>query len=158
MVEAVVAAIILVVVALGALRCQYHAAWNARIAHAQIVATQIGQLLLEDWKCSGGSSQYDPSHLGLGFAGPLAIPTGFQAPLTAGTVLHGGVYGITLNDTPVRVMLQSLDVEQDDQAKATLRELIVVVRFLADSTADTRLANLPPVILPTYVRVDASSG
>jgi hypothetical protein len=158
LVEAIVAAVILVVAALGGLRCQYYAAWNGRIAHAEVVATQVAQLLLEDWKSSGGSPEYDPAGLGLGFTGPLAIPSAFPTTVPLGAVLHGGVYGLTLNDTPMRVMLEYVDVAQDDRAKATLRELVVVVRFLGSTSEDTRLAALPPVILPTYVRVDASSG
>ena len=164
LVEVMVAAVILVVAALGALRCQYYAAWHGRIARAQIAAGQIAQLLLEDWKSTGGSTDYDPSGLGLGFSESSASPSGFTTAAQLGDVLNGAVYAITLNDTPLLMVLKYLDVSQDSLAKATLRQLAVVVRFSGSGSGgdagspDSRFADMPPVTLVTYVRLDASNG
>jgi len=162
--EVMVAAVILVVAALGALRCQYYAAWHGKLARAQVAVGQIAHLLLEDWKSTGGSTDYNPLDLGLGFSGPLAIPAGFIPAEPLGVALNGAAYAITVNGTPMMVALMVLDVSRDTQAKATLRQLAVVVRFSGGAAggdtgnSDSRLADMPPVTLATYVRVDASNG
>jgi hypothetical protein len=164
LIEVMMAAIILVVAAMGTLRCQYYAATHARIARAQTVAARIAQLLLEDWKSTGGSTEYDPTGLGLGFSEPLAAPSGFTTADGLGSALHGGVYSIKADDVPLLVMLKHLDVIQDGHAEATLRQLSAVIRFgTSDGSGgpddpDDRLAGLPPMTLVTYVRIDASNG
>jgi hypothetical protein len=163
LVEVVIAAAILLIAALGALRCQYYAAGHSRIARAQVAGARVGQLLLEDWKSTGGSTDYDPSDLGLGFSSPLAIPDGFTTAEGLGTVLNDAVYAITLDDTPMLVMLKYLDVNEDGQASAALRQLAVVVRFAGGDLgggdgADGRFAAMPPVTLVTYVRLDGADG
>ncbi len=160
LIEVMVAAVILVVAALGALRCQYYAAGHGRIARAQIAAARTAQLLIEDWKSTGGSTEYDPSILGLGFSEPLTIPNGFTTPEGLGTPLNDAVHSITLDGTPMLVMLKYLDVLEDGQATAALRQLAVVVRFAEgdEENPDDRLLGMSPVTLVTYVRLDGSDG
>lgn len=159
LIEVMVAAVVLVVAALGALRCQYYAAGHGRIARAQIAAARTAQLLIEDWKSTGGSLDYDPSILGLGFSEPLTIPEGFTTPSGLGTALHDAVHAITLDGTSMLVMLKYLDVTENDQA-AALRQLGVVVRFAdgGEEGPDERLLDMSPVTLVTYVRLDGSDG
>jgi hypothetical protein len=158
-----VAAVILTVATLGALQYQYYAAAQGRIATGQIAAARTAHLLLEDWKSTAGSTQYDPHSLGLGFSGVCAVPTGFTTPDGLGTTLNNGVYGITLANLPMLAMLKYLDVEQDSQAQTKLRQLAVVVRFAridagGMSVPETRFAGLAPITLVTYVRLDGADG
>ncbi len=161
LVEVAVASAILVVGALGALRYEYYAVGQGQIARAQIAATHAASLLLADWKSTGGSVDYDPSRLGLGFSSPRTAPADFGAPEGLGNVLNEAVYTIRQDDVPLTVMLKYLDVNQDAQAEATLRQLAVVVRYRAagsEPDPDDRLVGLPPVTLATYVRLDATNG
>jgi hypothetical protein len=158
-----VAAVILSVTALGAFEYQYYAAAQGRIAGGQIAAARAAHLLLEDWKSTGGSTAYDPSSLSLGFSAGCAVPAGFTTPTGLGTTLNNAVYGITLDNLPMLAMLKYVDVDQDTQAKTTLRQLAVVVRFAqidqgGMSVPESRFAGLSPVTLVTYVRLDGSNG
>lgn len=159
LVEVAAASVILVVMALGALRCQYYATGHADVARAETTAARLAQVLLVDWKSTGGSADYNPMDLNMGLSGPIAVPADFAGPGGLGAVLNNAVYAITLNDTSMQMMLKYADVNQDSQAMATLRQLAVIVRFVGgDSRTDDRLTGLPPVTLVTYVRVDASNG
>ena len=157
--EVMVASVVLVVAALGALRCQYYATGHGRTARAQIAAARVAQLLIEDWKSTGGSTEYDPYALDMGFSRARAIPDGFTTAEGLGAVLNDGVYAITVDGMSILAMLKYLDVNEDGSASAALRQLAVVVRFAeGDNTADNRLADMDPVTLVTYVRLDGSSG
>ncbi len=161
LVEVAVASVVLVVTALGTLRYQYYAVTQGQIARAQITATHTASLLLVDWKSTGGSVDYDPSKLGLGFSAPQAVPADFQTPEGLGSVLNNAVYTLRQDDTTLMVMLKYLDVNQDAQAEATLRQLAVVVRFSAPQEQEdraSRLAGLPAASFVTYVRLDATNG
>jgi hypothetical protein len=164
LIEAVVAMVLLAIVVLGALGYQYYAALHARIARAQIVATRTAQLLLEDWKSTGGSTEYDPSTLGLGFSTKLSVPAHWSNGEGggAGTPLHDGVYAITVDELPMLVMLSWLEVDEDAQAQVKLRQLTVIVNFGTQAAlqagSDVWPANLAPIILTTYVRLDESGG
>lgn len=159
LIEVMLATVVLMIAALGALRCQYYAAGHGRIARAQIAAARAAQLLIEDWKSTGGSTEYDPSGLGFGFSLPLAIPDGFTTAGGLGTPLNDAVYSLTLDGTPMLAMLKYLDVNEDGQATAALRQLAVVVRFAEGGEgSDGRLAEMSPVTLVTYVRLDGSDG
>jgi len=159
LVETLITTIIVAIITLGALSSQYHAARHGRIAEAQIIATRTAQLLLEDWKSTGGSLDYDPTSLQLGFTGPLQIPSLWSQGqgVGQGSPLHNAVYSIAVNGLPMQVMLIWVDVETDSDARATLRELIVIVRFAGNGEHST-LENLSPLILTTYVRIDGTSG
>ncbi len=156
LIEIMVAMTILTIAALGALSYQYHAAGHARVARAQSAATHVAQLLLEDWKNTGGSEEYDPSILTLGFSSPLPIPakwTDVKAMVLANS-LNNAVYAVTIDDLPMLVMLSWEDVAFDTTAGIKLRQLGVTVKF----GVVNQLENIPPVALNTYVRGDASGG
>jgi Tfp pilus assembly protein PilV len=146
--ETLVAMVVLVIAALGGLASQYLAARHSQIARAQIIGTRTAQLLLEDWKSTGGSENYDPSTLGLGFSAVTAFSS------AAGATTDTAVYSITVDNVPMQVSLQWIDrpnnPDYDDQAaKVTLRQISVTVSF-------DQAENIAPVILTTYVRIDTS--
>ncbi len=160
LVEVIAATAILAIAALGELGYQYHATKLVRVAHAQITATRIGQLLLEDWKSTGGSDQYDPTGLGYGFESIL-LPTYFgQAEAQElGTTLHNEAYAITVNGLPMQVALKWKDISTDAISRVTLRQLGVVVRFDEPvGKAGSLAAYNPAILLTTYVRLDESGG
>lgn len=142
LVEVMLAMVILIIAATGALSFEYHTARHAKIARAQICATRTARLLLEDWMSTGGSIEYDPTALELGFSA------------------DGDVYAITVDRVPMLVTLAWKDVDYDATTGVTLRRLDVTVRFgTASQAADAdRLEKIRHVILTTYVRTDASGG
>ncbi len=161
--EQLVAAAILAVATLGTLQYQYFAAGQGRIAQARVAAARVAQLLLEDWKSTGGSAEYDPAQLDLGFSADTTVPSDFTTPSGLGATLNDAVYHITLNEVPALILLKYVDVEQDSQARTTLRQIAVVIRFgqVAAGGAiavESRFADLPPIIFATYVRLDATNG
>ncbi|MEN6426403.1 MAG: hypothetical protein ABFE13_13665 [Phycisphaerales bacterium] len=163
LVEQVVAGVVLAIAALGALQYEAFAAGQARIARVQTAAARAAQLLIEDWKSTAGSDQYDPSTLGLGFSHAGAAPTDFTTATGLGAMLNGAVYGTTVCDMPILAALLYVDVEQDTVAKTTLRQLAVVARYGQAGSGgvtvpEPRFAELPPIILVTYVRLDATDG
>ena len=164
MIEALIAMALLAIIALGAMSYQYFAALHARIARAQIAATRIAQLLLEDWKSTGGSREYDPFELKLGFSSKLPVPSHWSEGQGGGlgAPLHDGVYAITVDDLPMMAMLKWQDVAYDQDGKATLRQLAVIVNFGTPSSLQADATgwpgNIPPVIMTTYVRIDESGG
>ncbi len=180
LVEVMVAMVILAITALGGLNSQYYAAVQARIAHAQTNTTRIAQLLLEDWKSTGGSEDYDAASLGLGFSAEMPVAA-------KGVPLPDGVYSITVDEVPMVVVLHSVDVAYDGEAEATLRQLTATVGWRRELSADvaTRLEQIisahvseahisearvssvgnaldevtrTSVSMTTYVRIDASGG
>jgi len=160
LVEVAVASAILSIATIGAMSYEFHTSRNATIARAQIAATRTGQLLLEDWMSTGGSTDYAPSALGLGFSAASAIPSGFSDSSGLGVPLNNAVYAITVDEMPMLVMLTRRDVAKDTSTGVTLRQLGVIVEFgtlAADKNAG-RLEEIPPIILTTYVRADASGG
>ena len=160
LVEVVVTMVILVIASMGALSYEYHAARDAKIACAQIAATRTAQLLLEDWMSTGGSTEYDPAKLGLGFSSASPIPADFSQEEGLGSPLNQAVYAITIDELPMLVMLTRNDVAHDILTGATLRQLGVIVEFgtVSEDTTAGRLEDIQPVILTTYVRADASGG
>jgi len=160
LVEVIAAAAILAIAALGTLGYQYHATKQARVAHAQITATRIGQLLLEDWKSTGGSDQYDPTSLGQGFES-ISLSSYFNQCESQGlgTTLHNEAYAITIDGLPMQVALKFKDISTDAVARVTLRQLGVVVRFDEPvGKAGSLAAYNPAILLTTYVRLDESGG
>jgi len=159
--EAMVTSAIVAIAALGGLSYQYQAAMHVRIAHAQKTATRTVQLLLEDWKTTGGSSEYDPSALGLGFS---TISPGLSIREELGAAVNNSAYSIRIDGLPMVVMLRYKDVDYDETAQIRLRQLGVAIEFgevTAGSTIVTRsewLGKIPTVTLCTYVRADASGG
>lgn len=160
--EAVVAMCIMVIAAIGATSYQYHAARHSRIAREQITATRTSQLLLEDWKSTGGSNIYNPVNLGLGFSSSLPVPNGYAGTEIPGSPVNDGVYTITVDGLPMTIMLKWRDIGYDGIAEVSLRELTIITSFekydTEDVTNGSSLENMPPLILTTYVRIDGTSG
>jgi Tfp pilus assembly protein PilV len=160
--EVMAATAILVISTTGALSYQYFSAKDAKKARTQVIATRVAQLLLEDWKSTGGSKEYSPQTLGLGFSSDLEVPSHFSqgAGVGLGSPLHDAVHEITVDDVTFMVMLTWADVEEDDVSGVILRQLDVTVT--ADEAwqgqSEKKLEELNPVILTTYVRVDAAGG
>lgn len=161
LIELMVAMAILVIAALGDLSYQYFAAKQSRMAHAQTTATQVAQLLLEDWRSTGGDTiAYDPLKLNLGFSS-TEVPSGFTMGLSLGSVLNNVVYTKTVNDVPLMIMLSWCDVEQDHTAGTTLRQLRAMVRWQQGyvlESGGTTLCNSPVVLTTAYIRLDAEGG
>lgn len=172
LVEVMVAMTILTIAALSALGYQYYAAGHARIAQAQITATRTAQLLLEDWRSTGGSEDYDPTTLGVGFTSVLSIPA---AEVSQGTPLATTPYNITVNDVPMLIMLYWEDIAYDSVAEVTLRQLTVtVIGGQGEDYTDVNLGQIvsghltlepaissglvAPITMTTYIRLDASGG
>ena len=139
--EVMVAMAVLAIAALGALSYQYHAAVHTRIASAQITATRTAQLLLEDWKSTGGSTNYDPTALELGFE-----------------LQNDSNYFINVDNLPMYINLAYQDVEHDDLAGITLREISVTTRWRKGHKQGHIAPDDPSLVLTTYVRLDASGG
>lgn len=166
LIEAMVAMSVLAIATLGVLSYQYHAAGQARIARAQLTAMHTAQLLLEDWKSTGGSEEYDVTTLGLGFSSGLRIPSQWSEGQGQGlgSPLHNSVHTITVDNLPMVVMLIWKDVDHDDIAEVKLQQLTVIVKpGEIDGHGDLTftegyLANIPAVTLITYVRIDTSGG
>lgn len=158
--EVVAAMTILSIAAVGALGYQYHANKQARVAHAQITATRIGLLLLEDWKSTGGSREYDPTTLEFGFESTF-IPGYFSQGqgVGVGQPLRSEAYIITVDNVALIMVLKWQDVETDTVAEMTLRQLCAVVKFDEPENVSGSLAAYnPAIVLTTYVRLDASGG
>lgn len=166
LIEVMLAMAILAIAALGSLSYQYYAAGHARIARAQIIAVRTAQLLLEDWKSTGGSEEYDLAALGLGFSSRLFIPSQWSQGHGhgLGNPLRSSAYAITVDGLPMLVTLRWEDVAHDTIAEIKLRQLAVIVRFgeidnHGNLTFPERyLENISSLILTTYVRLDASGG
>jgi Tfp pilus assembly protein PilV len=143
LIETVISAVCLSIIALGALSYQYFAATHNHIAKSQITATRTGQLLIEDWKNGGGSAAYDPTSLQLGF-------------LKASE--KGWGYYIVVDNLPMYVNLSSSDVAHDDTAGVTIRQLDVRVAWRRDYQNGAPETDDPFIVLTTYARVDATGG
>jgi type II secretory pathway pseudopilin PulG len=161
LVETTVTMVVLTIAAIGALSFQYYAATQSRIAQAQTTATRTAQLLLEDWRSIGGSANYDPNSLDLGFSNFLTIPTGQDLSVP------DGVYGITIDNVPMLITLTSNNVAYDPGAGITLRQLTVSIRWglvlpedidSGEIVSDRVESMHTLVTLTTYVRLDASGG
>lgn len=174
LVEVMVAMVVLVIAVLGTSGYQYYAAGQARIAQAQITATRTAQLLLEDWKSTGGSEDYDATALGLGFSSALPLHDGDFPGKGKGVALRNAAYAITVNDVPMVIVMTWDDVVV---AGVTLRQLAVTIvgspmkdeekikvnlgQILSDKLGSkTAISSglISPVTLTTYTRPGASSG
>jgi type II secretory pathway pseudopilin PulG len=140
LVEAMVATSVIVIAAIGSLAYQYFGVKHIRIANAELAATRIGQLLIEDWKSTGGSTEYDPMTLGMDFAAP-----------EAGEL---GAYTITVDGLKMYVFLEYENVAVDDFAGVTLREITVTIRWRSDFAPGGIEDDGPGVVLTSYVRCD----
>ncbi len=166
LIEVMLAMGILTIAALGALSYQYYAAGHARIARTQSTGVRTAQLLLEDWKSTGGSEDYDLNALGLGFSSRLFIASQWSQGHGGGlgAPLHNAAYANTVDGFPMLVTLRWEDVAEDSIAQIKLRQLAVIVRFGEIDThgnltfPESYLEHISSLILTTYVRLDSSSG
>ena len=144
LVEVMIAVCITVVIALGTLCYQYYGVKHSRASQAQITATRIGQLLLEDWKSTGGDPYYDPLSLGLGFTSP-------EPP-------SPGHYLITLDNQTFYIsrteQLAAVPNNPDPFAGVTLNQIRITVKWRRDYGLGATTASDPEIILTTYVRRD----
>jgi prepilin-type N-terminal cleavage/methylation domain-containing protein len=138
--EVMVAVAITIVTALGTLCYQYQGVKHSRIAQAQIIATRLGQLLLEDWKSTGGCPAYDPTILNLGF-----VTT---------TCPESDGYRITLDNQSFYMQLTQSDIDQDTVGGVKLRQIRTTIKWRKDYTRGAVVADDPEIVLTTYVRCD----
>jgi len=139
-VEVMLAAAVIVIAALGTLCYEYLCADHVRYARAQLAATRVGQLILEDWKSTGGSSNYDLEDLAMGFR----VPPGAV----------WGDYMTVIDDVPLYIGMSQSDVAKDDFAGVTLRRIDVSVRWRKNFSYGATDGDDPTVNLATYVRRD----
>jgi prepilin-type N-terminal cleavage/methylation domain-containing protein len=140
LIEVMLAVAIVIIAALGTLCYEYFCMHHIQFARAQVAATRIGQLLLEDWKSTGGSADYDPEELDMGIGA------------TSGTVW--GDYMTVIDDRPLFIAMNHSDIDNDDFAGVTLRRIDVSVRWRKDLGNGSPGAEDPAVNLSTYVRQD----
>ena len=143
LVEIVVSMVILAVMALGSLTYEYHARVHKQIADAELTATQVAQLLLEDWKSTGGSTAYDPTSLGLGFTADAT---------------NESLYYIEADGLGLFIDLVHQNVGYDSVTETTLRHISVAMAWRRDRQSGAPSASDPRYTLSTYVRTDASGG
>ncbi len=144
LVEVMISVLIITIVALGTLSFQYHGIKHSRSSEAQIAATRLGQLLLEDWKSTGGETNYDPNALGLGF-----------------TLVTTGNYRITLDNQTFYLHLAqqlapvSSGSNPDTVAGVTLQQLSITVSWRKDFGTGTISSSDPTLTFTTFVRKDS---
>lgn len=153
--EVMLSVAVIGIVAVGVLDYQRHSLKQSRIAQVQISAARIAQLLLEDWKSTGGSTSYNPSNLNLGFSSSTA-GSDFTTGYSIGGILNNAIYTININGVPMLVVLAYTDVAHDDVADTTLRQITALVRWRMGKAVGSGGNNLctTPVVLSTYVRLD----
>ena len=136
---------IVIIVAMGTLSFQYNNVRQSRTSEAQIAAARIGQLLLEDWKSSGGDTNYDPNAMGLGFV----------------TIITSTSYKITLDNQTFYIQLAqqlapiSSGSNPDPVAGVTLQQLSVTVSWRKDYGNGAVSSSDPTLTFTTFVRRDS---
>lgn len=138
--EVSLAIAVIVVAALGSLCYEYLSIDHVRIARAELAATRVGQLLIEDWKSTGGQSDYNPEDLNMGFA----LPPNAQA----------GQFMTTIDGLHLYITMDSDQKDSDAFAGTILRELDVTVKWKYDFSGGVPTDRDPAVVLSTYVRPD----
>jgi prepilin-type N-terminal cleavage/methylation domain-containing protein len=150
LVEVMVAVVVLTIAAIGALGYQYYAAKQAYLGSAETIAARTALLLLDDWRSTGGRTNYSPTILGLGFS------------LESSTPPNEAVYAVTVSDLPMLVQLTWENVDSDSSAEITLRQLTVAVSWAPEEGEDVfdgeAGAGSSLARFVTYVRSDASGG
>jgi prepilin-type N-terminal cleavage/methylation domain-containing protein len=140
LIEVMLAVSLTCVIALGTLGYQYLSVKHGRTTDAQLMASRIAQLLLEDWKGDSGEADYNPEYLQLGF----------ESPNTG----EFGSYVIILGNIPFFVELNQSDVEHDTAAGITLRQIAVTVKWRNDFARGAIRSKDPMLTFTTYVRRD----
>ena len=132
---------IIIIVALGTLSFQYYSVKDSRTSEAQTTAARLAQLLLEDWKSTGGDDTYDATTLGLGFVTP-----------TPPTVLN---YVITLDNQTFYLNMAQQTISTDSVAGVTLQQLSVTVNWRKDYGSGAVGASDHTLTFTTFVRRDS---
>ena len=161
--EIMITTVVVAVAALGGLSYEYLSAKHTKIAISQMTATRTARLLLEDWKSTGGSAEYNPSRLGLGFSGVSLFPASLAIPAELDGMASGGAYSAKSDGLPMVIALRYKDVAIDLSADVKLRQLSILVSFgeavHGQLVRSSRwLETIPPITLTTFVRTDGSSG
>jgi len=144
-VEVMMSVTIITIVALGTLSFQYYSVKDSRTSEAQVTATRLGQLLLEDWKSTFGDAGYDATSLGMGFVAPIPPET--------------GDYKITLDNQTfyLQKTQQEVDIPNNPDLVAgiTLQELSVTVSWRRDYGNGAVSSSDPTLTFTTFVRRDS---
>lgn len=140
--ECAISMAILGVICVGSLSYRYHSMLNARMAKADIAATELGQLILEDWKSTGGKSDYVPQSPSLCF-------------VNLGETEHS--YMTVIDTLPMAIALSYSDVSSDSTTGIVLRKLKVVIDWNR-TNQNTSSNSKPTLSLTSYVRRDSSGG
>jgi type II secretory pathway pseudopilin PulG len=139
LVEVMIAVAVVIIAALGTMCYEYLCIDHVRIARAELTATRIGQLLIEDWKSDGGSLDYNPEDLHMGFSLPDDLPTNCV------TVVDG---------LPLHISMTHSKVDTDPFTGTELSEISVVVSWKRYFGSGAPADDDPRVALTTYVRRD----
>ena len=132
------------IVALGTLGYEYFGVKDSRASEAQVMATRLTQLLLEDWKSTGGDADYDPKTLGLGFVTPPPPATS-----TCMITLDNQTFYIQLTQG-----LVAIPNNPDPATGARLIRINVTTRWRVDYAPGAITADDPSISLTTYIRRD----
>jgi len=143
LVEVLIASVMLFVVAMGALSYQYHSIKQKRIAWADMAATRTAQMVMEDWKSTGGkdldgTNGYDPNDFDADFAKQT-----------------DSSWKIIIEDIPMHLMLDSQDIETDEASGVTLKKLQVEIKWRSDFADGSVDVDSPSVVLESYIRTDS---
>jgi Tfp pilus assembly protein PilV len=136
----VIASTVLGIGALGVLNYQYYAVSHAKRAQTEVKASKIGQLILEDWKATGGSTGFDPSQLQMGITRDV------------------DEYKVTMDDVTFFLKLSSKDQAHDLVSRTTIRQINVMVKWRKDYADVPVNSDYLSYSMSTYVRVDQSGG
>jgi len=142
LIEGLVAIAMVAILGLGGLSYQYFGAKHFHIAHQELTATRAGQLIIEDWKSNGAIDivNYDATQLGVGFEKPDPGDNSY--------------YTITIDNVNLHLTLSYADVEVDDDAGVTLRQINVKVQW--ETSAGGLTQDDPSITLSTYARLDSN--
>ncbi len=145
LIEALVAAVAVSILALGGLAYQYLGAMHFRAAHAELTATRAGQLLIEDWKGNGAPNpqNYDATELGVGFETPIAGDYSYYVITVDGIKMHlwldSGIVPIENNPDPF--------------AGVTLQQISVKIQWRKNFSSEDVEDDDPSITLTTYARL-----
>ena len=140
LIEVMLAGAVIIVAALGTLCYEYLCVDHVRYARAQMTASRVAQLLIEDWKSTGGKDDYSPEDLGMGFSLPPEVGQGDFMTIVDGMPLY-----VTMEQDPV---------DEDTFSGVRLNRLSVIIQWRRDFTTGAISSDDPSVSFDTYVRRD----
>jgi prepilin-type N-terminal cleavage/methylation domain-containing protein len=140
--EVVIAILVLSIVSVGAVSYQYFGTRMSQRAEAEITATRTARLILDNWKKTGGSENFNLEDLDMGFT----------------QIGNENRYQITINNLPLTAELQWQDVAVDASAGVGLRQLRIAIRWRQNYQTGQVSDTDPSYVTTTYVRRDESEG